>query len=58
MDCEVEGILGIPFLKKFNPEIDWTTGATIIDRYTIPLVEHEAYTSSSSLEIVSAIAFF
>ena len=57
LDCKVEGILGMPFLKYFNLEIDWTTGATIINRYTIPLVEHEAYISSSRLEIVISEAF-
>ena len=37
--------------------IDWTTGATTIDGYTIPLVDYEAYTNNSRLEIVSAKAF-
>ena len=40
LDCEFKGTLGMLFLKKFNPEIDWTTGATTIDRYTIFLVEN------------------
>ena len=52
-DCELEGILGMLFLNKFNLEIDHTTGATNIDGYSIPLVDHEAYTSNSRLEIVS-----
>ena len=42
------------FLKFFNPEIDWTTGATTMDEYTIALVKHQAYTSKSRLEILSA----
>ena len=47
----------MPFLKQFNPEIDWTTGATTVERYTILLVEYKGYTSNSRLEIVSAKAF-
>ena len=58
LDCEVKGILGMPFLKQFNPEIDWTTGATTVDRYSILLVDYEAYTYNSGLEIVLAEAFF
>ena len=57
LDCEVEGILGMPFLKQFNPVIDWTTGATTIDEHSIPLVEHETHTNDSRLEEVSAKAF-
>ena len=49
LDCEVEAILGMPFLKLFIPETDWTTSATTIDGYTIPLVDHEAYTNNSRL---------
>ena len=41
LDCEAESIFSMPFLKYFNPEIDWTTHATTIDGYTIPLVDYE-----------------
>ena len=57
LDCEVEGILCMLFLEQFNPEIDWIIGIPTKDGNTIPLVEHEANTSNSSLEIVSAKSF-
>ena len=57
LDYEVEGILGMPFLKQFNPQINWTTGSTTIDGYTILLVDHKAYNYNSRLEIVCAKAF-
>ena len=47
----------MPFLKQFNPEIDWTTSANFVNRYIIPLVDYKAYISNSRLEIVSAEAF-
>ena len=31
VDLEVEGILGMTFLKQFNSETDWTTDTTTID---------------------------
>ena len=57
LDYEVEGVLGMPFLKQFNPEIHLTTTANTIDEYTIPLVENKAYINNSRLKIVSAKAF-
>ena len=56
LDCKAEGTLSMPFLK-FNPDIDWTTVTTTIDKYTILLVDHQAYTNYSRLEIVYAKAF-
>ena len=53
LDCEVEVTLSMPFLKEFNPEIDWTTSTTTITEHTLPLIDHKAYSSSSRLEIVS-----
>ena len=47
----------MPFLKLFYLLIDWTTSATIIDGYGIPIAEQEAYTGNSRLEIVSNKAF-
>ena len=44
------------FLSSLTQRLIWTTSATNIDEYTIPLVEHEAYESNSGLEIVSAKA--
>ena len=57
LDCELENILDMPFLRWFNLENDWTTGDTTIDRYIIPLVENEDYTSNLRLEITFAKAF-
>ena len=57
LDYEAEGILGMSFLKYFNPDIDWTTGATTIEGYTIPLMDHQVYDNNSKLEIVSSKAF-
>ena len=48
----------MPFLKQFSLEIDQTTSGTTIDGYIIPLVDHEAYTNNSRLEIVSTKAIF
>ena len=56
LDCGVEAILGIPFIKQLNLEIGWTTGVTTIDGYTIRSVDHEAYTNNLRLEIVSSKA--
>ena len=29
LDCECPTILGMPFLRKTNPEIDWSSGKII-----------------------------
>ena len=47
----------MPFQKQLNPEIDQTTGATIVVRYTLPLVQYGAYNNYSRLEIIFAKAF-
>ena len=48
---------GHAFSKALYPRDWWATGATTIGGYTIPLVEHKAYTSKIRLEIVFSKAF-
>ena len=50
LDIEIEPILGMPFLARCNPVIDWTDGTVSLDNHVITV-------QSTSPDVVSARCF-
>lgn len=37
LDCEIDGVLGMPFLSQNNPHIDWSNGTVWLNGQLLPL---------------------